>query len=121
MKIILASLLVAAVNVGCASTEEINEVLSQKSNGALCLDYMNLPSVNPYHSYRELEMRRRGLDCWKYGDVAAARARADEAFTRIGQPQQQQQPQQIIIQQQVNPNACIQDGGGAYCPYYRRR
>lgn len=37
-----------------------------------------------------------------------------------------QQPQQIIIQQQpeINNNACIQDGGGIYCPNHpntRRR
>lgn len=125
MKAILASLLVAAATVGCASPEEINRVLSQKSDGALCLDYMNYPSANPYHSDREREMRRRGLDCWKYGDVAAARARADagfrqnnEALMRQGQPQQ---TQQIIIQQQANPNACIQDGGGVFCPNYRKR
>ncbi|WP_146185796.1 hypothetical protein [Limnohabitans sp. 2KL-1] len=38
------------------------------------------------------------------------------------QRQPQPQPQQIIIQQQPmnNPNACIQDGGGIYCPNYRR-
>jgi hypothetical protein len=36
----------------------------------------------------------------------------------IAAPIQRQQPQQIIIQQQPmnNPNACIQDGGGIYCP-----
>jgi hypothetical protein len=35
---------------------------------------------------------------------------------------QSAQPQQIIIQQQPmkNPNACIQDGGGIFCPNYRR-
>lgn len=40
----------------------------------------------------------------------------------VQRPQPQPQPQQIIIQQQPmnNPNACIQDGGGIYCPNYRR-
>jgi hypothetical protein len=45
---------------------------------------------------------------------------------RQPQPQPQPQPQQIIIQQQPmdNPNACIQDGGGIFCPNHpntRRR
>lgn len=50
-----------------------------------------------------------------------------EPTTRyIAAPIQRQQPQQIIIQQQPmnNPNACIQDGGGIYCPNHpntRRR
>jgi hypothetical protein len=46
-----------------------------------------------------------------------------EPSTRyISVPTPRPQPQQIIIQQQPmnNPNACIQDGGGIYCPNYRR-
>jgi hypothetical protein len=37
------------------------------------------------------------------------------------QQTQQQQPQVIIQQPQPNPNACIQDGGGTFCPNYRKR
>jgi hypothetical protein len=38
-------------------------------------------------------------------------------------PQPRQRPTQVIIiapQPIFNPSACIQDGGGTYCPYYRR-
>lgn len=38
-------------------------------------------------------------------------------------PQSRQRPTQVIIiapQPIFNPSACIQDGGGTYCPYYRR-
>ena len=37
---------------------------------------------------------------------------------RVISPPPPAQPQQIIIQQQpmMNPNACIQDGGGVFCP-----
>jgi len=45
------------------------------------------------------------------------------AHTMSTLPQQRQRPAQIIIispQPVFNPSACIQDGGGTYCPYYRR-
>jgi len=38
-------------------------------------------------------------------------------------PQPRQRPTQVIIiapQPIFNPSACIQDGGGTFCPYYRR-
>lgn len=46
-------------------------------------------------------------------------------YISVPTPTPTPQPQQIIIQQQApvmmpNPAACIQDGGGTYCPRYRR-
>ena len=45
------------------------------------------------------------------------------AHTMSTLPQQRQRPAQVLIiapQQVFNASACIQDGGGTYCPYYRR-
>ena len=113
MKSIFIALTVALALFGCASPDEIRNNIRQLSDGQLCLQYMTLPTINFVHIYREEEMRNRGLDCWKYGNVAAERAKADAAFqgnNNVTQPQQQ-----IIIQQQFNPAACIQDGGGTFC------
>ena len=42
-------------------------------------------------------------------------------FSTLPRPRPRPQPPQlIIIQQAFNPAACIQDGGGTYCPFYRR-
>ena len=46
-------------------------------------------------------------------------------YVTVPAPAPAAQPQQIIMQQRApvilpNPAACIQDGGGTYCPRYRR-
>ena len=45
------------------------------------------------------------------------------SHTMSNLPQQRQRPTPVIIiapQPIFNPSACIQDGGGTFCPYYRR-
>lgn len=101
--------------------EKLNAIYEYRiSNRELCMQYMTLPSINVYHSAREQAIRERGIDCWKYGNITEERRKANAEFQKALQPQQRAIPQQIIIQQQSNPNACIQDGGGIYCPNYRR-
>lgn len=101
---------------GCASQQEVLGNLRAKSDRQLCMEYMTLPSMNFYHSEREAVIRERRLDCWKFGNIAEERRKADAEFQR-GLQGNRVVPQQVIIQQQNNnPNACIQDGGGIYCP-----
>jgi hypothetical protein len=70
-------------------------------------------------SYHQCGARRRF-------EEERCRERFDPAHVRRSNPApnvSNPAPQQIIIQQQQptnNPNACIQDGGGIYCPNYRR-
>lgn len=102
---------------GCASSEEVIGNLRAKTDRALCMEYMTLPSANFYHSEREFVIRERRLDCWKYGNIAEERRRADAEFAKpLPSQREQVAPQQVIIQQQSNPNACIQDGGSVFCP-----
>ncbi|NBX70796.1 MAG: hypothetical protein EBQ98_02670 [Actinobacteria bacterium] len=50
---------------------------SETEDMQLCMEWMNSPSVNSYQPYRESEIKRRRLNCWKYGNVREARERAD--------------------------------------------
>lgn len=77
----LIYLLVATVVSGCATQEEIAQRLANKTDAGLCVDWMTSPSINVYQSDREAEIKRRGLDCSKYGDVAASRLRSEQAFS----------------------------------------
>ena len=101
--------------VGCAGspvhTSSMNpNELRNVDDATLCTAFTPREMYSP-SSTVILEVRRRGLNCRSFMPPEAPRA-----------PQQTQQ--QIIIQQQpqmMNPSACIQDGGGTFCPNYRRR
>lgn len=67
---------------GCASTEEVRQSLITKSDRALCMEYMTLPTLNLHQSARESEIKRRGIDCWQYGNVTEERRKADTYFKK---------------------------------------
>lgn len=69
----------AASIAGCATQEEISQMLANKTDAGLCVDWMTSPSINMYQPHREAEIKRRGLDCSKYGDVAASRIQSNQA------------------------------------------
>jgi len=99
---------------GCASKQEMQAKFRAQSDGALCLGWMTAPSINIWQSDREAEIASRGLDCWKYGDVARARQAADDSFQRGLNQMQQAQPQ---VRTPVQTN-CIRNGAYTNCTSY---
>lgn len=67
---------------GCATVDEKRAEFSRQSDARLCLDWMTLPSINIWHPEREDEIQRRGIDCTRYGNIAASRGSADDRFER---------------------------------------
>lgn len=65
----------SATFAGCAVTDPNR--YKDTPTAQLCLAYMTMPSINVYQGARAAELARRGEDCSRYGDVAAARQRAD--------------------------------------------
>lgn len=61
---------------GCVSEQALVSI-GQKSDRALCMDWMTKPDLNIYNSAREAEIRRRKLDCWAYGNVAEEKSKAN--------------------------------------------
>jgi len=95
MKYSLKFLIICSISAllhGCASQQEIDSSLFQKSDRDLCMEYMTLPSMNFYHSDRERMISVRGLNCSIYGDFRTLREQADNDFIRNAQPQRRQAP-----------------------------
>ena len=96
-KFLLIFLTTPLILGGCASSQEMQAKFRAQSDGALCLEWMNLPSINIWHDEREAEIKKRGLNCWKYGNVSNARRAADDAYDksldRMRQFAQPPQPQ----------------------------
>ena len=91
LKVLIVCLISAFLH-GCASQQEIDSALFHKSDRDLCMDFMTLPSFNPYHSDRERMIRVRGLNCSIYGDMRSLREKADNDFIRNAQPQRRPTP-----------------------------
>ena len=89
---LLSILFMSALLHGCASQQEVDSSLFQKSDRDLCMEYMTLPSLNFYHSDRERMIRARGLNCSIYGDMRSLREKADNDFIRNTQPQRRPSP-----------------------------
>ena len=114
-KIFFTLLAIPLILSGCASTEEMQAKFRAQSDGALCLEWMNLPSINIWHDEREAEIKKRGLNCWKYGNVSNARRAADNAYdknlNKMQQYAQPQQPQRNTTTQTI----CETRGQRTYC------
>ena len=51
---------------------------ASKSDKGLCLAWMNYPSYNVNQNARKYEIKRRGIDCWDFGNVVEARKKAND-------------------------------------------
>lgn len=121
MKKILFFAFYAGLLSACASPEEQKAYVTSLSDRELCMTYMTSPSMNQYQDARYAEIRQRRLDCWQYGNVAEEQSKAERRLSdsirrasgeSVGETTNTGQP----TRQKANPNACIQDGGGVYCP-----
>lgn len=68
---------------GCASPEEQQAYVRGINDQELCMSWMTSASMNQYQSARIDEIRRRGLNCWKYGDVAEEKRKARADFQGV--------------------------------------
>lgn len=121
------------------------EKLSFMINDGQCGQATEYARRNFSDSYLNFALGRIQLECLANRDIAidyfklaanAGYTPAAEQLVRLGvsptmpakptviyQPAPPTPPVRIIIQQPQNdnPNACIQDGGGVFCPNYRKR
>lgn len=80
-KTIGITLLITALLGGCVmSNQELKSTYANTSDRALCMKYMTSPSMNVHQGNRRREIARRGVDCWKYGNVAEEKAKAERRY-----------------------------------------
>ena len=51
-----------------------------KTDRALCMEWMTAPSLNIHQNSRQREIKRRGIDCWEYGDVDEEGRKSTQRF-----------------------------------------
>ena len=66
MRTFVLVLFLCPLLASCYTTEEI----ASHSNARLCSDYLSTNSMNVNYSKREIEIRKRGVDCSQYADLA---------------------------------------------------
>lgn len=98
---------------GCATPEEQQAYVRRISDRELCMSWMTSASMNQYQSARLGEIQRRGLDCWKYGNVAEEqrKARADFQNTVNGLSGQQKATPASVPMGVTN---CTNRGAGVF-------
>lgn len=62
---------------GCASPAERQAYARRMGDQELCMSWMATPSMNQYYGALQGEIRRRGLNCYQYGNVAAEQRKAE--------------------------------------------
>jgi hypothetical protein len=97
---------------GCASLEEQQAYVNSLSDQGLCMSWMTSASLNQYQDAREAEIRRRRLDCWKYGNVAAEQRRASEDFNSTVQRATGQRPATTSLVPPLGLTRCESRGAG---------
>lgn len=114
-RILLAAISIAAVlgSTGCASPEEQQAYVRGIGDRELCMSWMTSASMNQYQSARIGEIRRRGLDCWKFGNVADEKAKAESRLQSTVNGlsgQQKARPAQVPM----GVTNCINRGAGVF-------
>ena len=66
MKNFLLVILLSPFIASCYTTEEI----ASHSNARLCSDFLSTNSMNVNYTKREIEIRKRGVDCSQYAELA---------------------------------------------------
>ena len=89
--------------LGCASPAQKHAYVSRQGDQELCMSWMTTASMNQYFSALEGEVRRRGLNCYRYGNVAAERRNAENRLNEAIRCASGCQPQRTVVQ----PNEVI--------------
>lgn len=72
-----------AALTGCASLEEQRAYARSMDNQSLCMSWMTSHPMNQYQNARAVEIQRRGLNCWQYGNVADEQRKANKSLLEI--------------------------------------
>jgi hypothetical protein len=98
-KVATPVILISAL-LGCASPAEQQAYVSRMGDQELCMSWMTSATMNQYQRAREGEVRRRGLNCYQYGNVAAERRKAENRLNEQIRCAAGCQPQRTIVQPQ---------------------
>jgi hypothetical protein len=79
----LNATVVVVILAACASPEEKQAYVRATSDLELCMSWMTSAPMNQYQSARIDEIRRRGLDCRKYGNIAEEQRKARADFQGV--------------------------------------
>lgn len=103
--------------LGCASPAEQQAYVRSMGDQELCMSWMTSPSLNQYQSARTGEVRRRGLNCYRYGNVAAEQRKAENRLNEQIRCAAGCQPQRVIVQpQEVIYERPVRMGPGVIIP-----
>jgi hypothetical protein len=84
-KMIMKKLLILCFSillVSCSATQSERNDMMRMSERQLCMEFMTTHTINRLQDDREDIIKSRRIDCWKYGNVAAERRKADADFHR---------------------------------------
>ncbi len=103
--------------LGCASPAEQQAYVRSMGDQELCMSWMTSPSLNQYQGARTGEVRRRGLNCYQYGNVAEERRKAENRLNEQIRCAAGCQPQRTIVQpQEVIYERPVRMGPGVIIP-----
>lgn len=113
--VLISALLMALGLTSCATPEELQANARGLDDRSLCMAWMTTHPMNQYQDARLHEIRRRGLDCNRFGNVAEERRKANEPLVDIyrrgaGLPTSSQQVQQN--QTPMGVTQCVNRGMG---------
>ena len=105
-------LFIGLVLIGCASPQEQQSYARSLSDQELCMSWMTSAPMNQYQSARVAEINRRGLNCWKYGNVNEEQRRARTDFDATVQRASGQRPAASPAQVPMGSMRCVDRGRG---------
>jgi hypothetical protein len=112
----ITSAAIVTVLVGCASPAEQQAYVRRMGDQELCMSWMTNASMNQYQDARLGEIRRRGLNCWRYGNVADEQRKAEDRLNEALRCVSGCRPQPVINQQPAQNNIYVPTGPGRITP-----
>jgi hypothetical protein len=109
----LSTIAMLVLMTGCATHEEQQAYVRKLSDRELCMSWMTSASLNQYQSARIGEIRRRGLDCWKFGNVAEEQRKARDNFQDVVNGLSGQQKSRSL-QVPMGITNCTNQGAGVF-------
>ncbi len=104
----------ALMIVACASPEEQQSYVRSLNDQQLCMSWMTSAPMNQYQSARQGEINRRGLNCWKYGNVTDEQRKARADFDSAVQRASGQRASPATVQVPAGSLQCVDRGMGVF-------
>lgn len=112
----ITSAAIVAVLVGCASPAEQQAHVRSMGDQELCMTWMTKPAINQYQNARLGEIKRRGLNCWQYGNVTAEQRKAEHNLSENFRCLAGCSPQIVTTQPPIQNNIYVPTGPGRIIP-----